>query len=97
MNRISTQVIGVEDTPQSMALELFTTEPTPATPLAKARARLAKAEAEILRTYALYDEQGDEAWYLVENAKNELSSAKNSATVEENREIERLRAAREPA
>ena len=79
-----------------MTDDLFQVPPTPATPLQKARARLAKAEAEILRTYALYDEQGDEAWYLVENAKNELNSAKNSAQVEENREIERLRAAREP-
>ena len=74
-----------------MTDDLFQIPPTPATPLQKARARLAKAEAELLRTYALYDEQGDEAWYLVENAKNELSSAKNSATVEESRELERLK------
>ena len=78
-----------------MTSELFTTEPTAPTPLAKARARLAKAEAELLRAEKLHDEQGPEAWYLYENAKNELSSAKNSATVEESRELERLRAARE--
>ena len=75
--------------------ELFTVDPTPATPLQKARARLAKAEAELLRAEKMHVEQGPEAWYLLENAKNELSSAKNSATVEENRELERLRAARE--
>ena len=80
-----------------MTDDLFQVPPTAPTPLAKARVRLAKAEAEILRAYGLYDEQGDEAWYLVENAKNELNSAANSATVEENRELERLRAAHEPA
>jgi Mg2+ and Co2+ transporter CorA len=79
-----------------MTDELFTIDPTPVCPLVKARARLAKAEAEILRTYALYDEHGDAAWYLVENAKNELSSAKNSVQVEEQRALERLRAARKP-
>ena len=71
--------------------DLFQVPPTAPTPLQKARARLAKAEAELLRTYALYDEQGDDAWYLVENAKSELSSAKNSAEAEENRELERLK------
>ena len=74
---------------------LFTVDPTPATPLQLARARLARAEAEIDRAEKLHDEQGPEAWYLLENAKNELSSAKNSAHVEENRELERLRASRE--
>ena len=79
-----------------MTDELFQVAPTPATPLQKARARLAKAEAELERTEKLHDEQGPEAWYLVENAKNELSSAKNSAHVEENRELERLRATSKP-
>jgi len=77
-----------------MTEELFTVDPTPATPLQLARARLAKAEAEVERTERLHDEQGPEAWYLWQNAKNELSSAKDSAQVEENRELERLRAAR---
>ena len=74
-----------------MTGDLFTIPPTPATPLQKARARLTKAEAEYDRTERLHDEQGPEAWYLYQNAKNELNSAKNSATVEENRELERLK------
>ena len=77
--------------------ELFTVDPTPATPLQKARARLAKAEAEIERLRGLYDENDDVAWYLYRNAGNERQAARNSATVEENRELERLRAARKPA
>ena len=78
-----------------MTDELFTTEPTAATPLYNARQRLARAEAELDRAQLIHDEQGDSTWYLWQNAKNEFSSAKNSAHVEENRELERLRAARE--
>ena len=74
-----------------MTGDLFQIPPTPATPLAKARARLAKAEAELERAQLIHDEQGDSAWYLWQNAKNELSSAKNSVEVEENRELERLK------
>ena len=77
--------------------ELFTVYQTPATPLQKARARLAKAEVRYAQADELLESQGQEAWPSYQYAKNELSSAKNSVEVEENREIERLRAAREPA
>ena len=74
-----------------MTADLFTIPPTPATPLHNARARLAKAEAELESAQLIHDEQGDSAWYLWQNAKNELNSAKNSAHVEENRELEKLK------
>lgn len=78
-----------------MTGELFTVDPTPATPLAKARARLAKAEAELERTERLHDEQGPEAWYLYQNAKNELNSAKDDVRIEEMRALADMRASSE--
>ena len=74
--------------------ELFTTEPTAPTPLAKARARLAKATAEIDRIELLNDEQGPETYPAMLRAEIELASATCHVEVEENRELERLRAAR---
>ena len=80
-----------------MTDELFPTEPTPPTPLQKARARLEKAEAELLRAEKLHDEQGPEAWDVFQRACSEFRAAEYYAELEENRETERLRAAREPA
>ena len=77
--------------------ELFTVDQTPATPLQKARARLAKAEAEFERLSRFFGPHGPEPKPELMQSEHEIQSAKNSVEVEENREIERLRAAREPA
>ena len=66
-----------------MTDDLFTVDTTPATPLAKASARLAKAIAEIDRIEAAID--------LIHDANRELRLARNSVEVEENRELERLK------
>ena len=71
-----------------MTDELFTVDPTPATPLQKARARLAKAEADC--------ESIEAAIERLHDARRELNTAQNLVIVESNREMERLRAARKP-
>lgn len=70
---------------------LFTVDPTPATPLAKARARLAKAEADYAQAEELLECQGQEAWPRYRDARNKHQRARRTLAVEENRELERLK------
>ena len=74
-----------------MTDELFQVPPTPATPLQKARARLAKADSDLVIAELRRYEIGASYEAQLQNAKNELQSAKNSAQVEESRELERLK------
>lgn len=76
--------------------ELFTIPPTPATPLQKARARLAKAEAEYAQAEELLECQGQEAWPRYHKASGEYQRAKDDVRIEEMRALADMRAAREP-
>jgi hypothetical protein len=74
-----------------MSEDLFPIEPSAPTPLQKARARLADAEAEFDRLRKFYGPHGPEPRPELMKAEHELLSAANSVQVEENKALEKLK------
>jgi len=74
-----------------MTGELFQTDPTAPTPLHQARARLEKAEAQMMHSEKMLRDKTPLDFYESLAISRELLSAENSVAVEETREIERLK------